>query len=154
LPLSLEGKAGCKSVNSWDSTSGKDSEILLSQLGVMNRLAKDELVSAGKDVSMGGIAGTLAMLLESSKKGAVVDLDLIPVPVDIELMKWLKSFLSFGFVLTCSKNNSEIVKSLFEKKGIKAEKIGVVNESRIMTLQYGGKSETLFDFNEDYLACL
>lgn len=154
LAVDIEGRVGCKSVNSWDSTSGKDSEILLRQLAVMNCLAKDELVSAGKDVSMGGIAGTLAMLLESSKKGAAVDLDLIPVPVNMDLIKWLKSFLSFGFVLTCSKDNSKIVKSLFEENGIKAEKIGVVNESRIMSLRYGGKSETLFDFNEDYLACL
>ncbi len=154
LAVDLQGSQGCKSVNSWDSTSGKSSSLLLKQLAVMNRVAKDELVSAGKDVSMGGIAGTLAMLLESSKKGAIVDLELIPVPDKMELSRWLKSFLSYGFLLTCSKGCTEKIKKLFGDTGIRAEKIGEVNDSKIMTLCCGQESEVLFDFNRDYLACL
>ncbi|RMF95748.1 MAG: methanogenesis marker 2 protein [Candidatus Schekmanbacteria bacterium] len=154
IAVDLKGKKGCKSVNSWDSTSGKDSKLLLTQLSVLNKIANEQLASACKDVSMGGIIGTLGMLLESSKKGAEIDLNLIPCPQDMELLEWLKCFLSYGFLLTSPPQKTKIILNLFKERDIESTAIGRVNESRKVDISYNGEKGTLFDFKKDYIACL
>lgn len=153
LAVDLNGKQGCKSVSSWDSNSGKESAVVLSQLGVMNQLAEKGIVTAAKDVSMGGIAGTIAMLLESSKKGGIIYLDRIPAPQDMEFNKWIKSFLSYGFIISCLPSNSDRVISMFNTVGITATTIGNIDDSKQFVLNWHGEKELLFDFNKDYIAC-
>jgi selenophosphate synthetase-related protein len=52
---------------------------LRDDLAILPHLAETGLCKAGKDVSMGGIVGSLLMLLETSKCGAVLDLDAVLV---------------------------------------------------------------------------
>ena len=47
---------------------------------------------AAKDVSMAGLVGSLAMLLEPNRLGVEVDLDLLPVPAGVPLGDWLGCF--------------------------------------------------------------
>jgi selenophosphate synthetase-related protein len=49
---------------------------------------------------MGGIIGTLLMLLETSGCGAILDLDRVPCPVGLPLERWLLCFPSYGFLLS------------------------------------------------------
>ena len=85
---------------SFDSTSFKESSVLAEQLGAMRELGESGLVRAGKDISNPGLLGTLAMLLETSKVGAVVDVDAIVVPEGLTLAGWLQMYPGMGFVVT------------------------------------------------------
>jgi len=54
-------------------------------------------VAAAKDVSMAGLVGSLAMLLECNQLGAALDLDALPVPAGVTLRDWLLCFPCFAF---------------------------------------------------------
>lgn len=62
-------------------------------------LARDGLCVAAKDISMAGLLGSLAMLLECGGLGVTVDLDVVPTPAGLPLTRWLNCFPSFGFLL-------------------------------------------------------
>ena len=73
----MDGRVHPRFAINFDSTSFKDSKTLLTQLGCMQELGERGLVKAGKDISNPGLLGTLGMLLETSKVGAVVDVEAI-----------------------------------------------------------------------------
>ncbi|MDP2766811.1 MAG: AIR synthase-related protein, partial [Candidatus Methanoperedens sp.] len=73
----MGGKVGPNSPYSFDSTTMKEPEAVREKYKVMEELGERKLVTAGKDISNPGLIGTLGMLLETSKKGARVDLEKI-----------------------------------------------------------------------------
>src|SRR5437867_5893708 len=54
---------------------------------------------AAKDVSMAGLVGSLAMLLECNRLGVTLELDGLPRPDGIALADWLVCFPCFAFLL-------------------------------------------------------
>ncbi len=151
IALDLNGRRGCKSVLSWDANSGKSSDEIINRLEVLPTIAERELVNAGKDVSNGGIIGTLSILVENSNKGAIIDLSLIPKPDSIDLLEWLLCFHSYGFVFSLSSEFVEEVISLFQAQNITAKVIGKVIEDRKVILEYKGQREVLFDFEKEII---
>jgi selenophosphate synthetase-related protein len=149
LAVDLKGDKGCQSVVSWDANSGKTPEELLHRLEVLPIIAERELVKAAKDVSNAGILGTFSIMMENSGKGAIIELDSIPKPTEIELSDWLVCFQSFGFVLSVSPKHSETVIDLFQEREITAAIIGKVTEQPMITLKNGPESKPLFDFKKD-----
>lgn len=133
----------------WDSTSFKDGEVLLRQISTMRELGERHLVSAGKDISNPGLLGTLGMLLESSKVGAVVDLEAIPRPEELDLSSWLKMYPGMGFVVTTKPENLDLVISTFVNGGLTARNIGKIVEERALRVFAGRASAVLFDFTVD-----
>ena len=149
LAVDLKGDKGCRSVVSWDANSGKTPEELLHRLESLPLVAEKELAEAAKDVSNAGILGTVSIMMENSGKGALIELDSIPRPVEIELSDWLVCFQSFGFVLPVSPKNSKAVISLFQEREITTTVIGKVIEEPIVTLKNRPESKVLFDFRKD-----
>lgn len=133
-------------IYNFDSTQ-KDGEILRRQLESMVYLAENSLVSAGKDLSNAGIIGTIAMMLEVSKKGALIDLEKIPKPENVEMLQWLKSYPACGFCVTTSQ--PEEVLKVFKSHGLSAEVVGVVNSSRVLELTYKDSRGTFFNFRKE-----
>jgi hypothetical protein len=88
-------------------------------------------------------------MMENSGKGAIIELDSIPKPVEIELSDWLVCFQSFGFVLSVRPERSNEVIALFREKEITAAMIGRVLDEPIITLRNGPGSRVLFDFRRD-----
>jgi len=148
IAIDLDGEKKGEFLN-WDSTSGKSSEIVLGQLGCLVEISDRELVNAGKDISNPGILGTVGMLLETSKKGAVIDLDSIPIPEGVGLDEWVLIYPGFGFVLTCSPERSREVIRVFQEKHVIAEVVGRITETRRLTIKKGEEEEVLFDFETD-----
>ena len=76
------------------------SERLRGDLALLAEIAERGLARAAKDVSQGGVPGTAIMLAESS--GVAIDLDLnaITPPPGVALPRWLKTFPSYGFLLS------------------------------------------------------
>ena len=83
----------------WNAATTADPLRLRQNLAILPKLAANGWCDAGKDISMGGIVGTLLMLLETSECGAILDLDRVPCPESLSLEKWLTSFPSYGFLL-------------------------------------------------------
>jgi putative methanogenesis marker protein 2 len=145
----LDGAAHPKFEINFDSTSFKDRETLLRQLGSMQELGERHLVTAGKDISNPGMLGTLGMLLETSHVGAVVDLDFIPIPAGLKLSRWLKMYPGMGFVVTAKPENMHEAIDVFRHRGLTAAKIGNVIEDRMLVVQQGRKEAILFNFSKD-----
>jgi selenophosphate synthetase-related protein len=149
LAVDLKGDKGCQSVVSWDANSGKTPEELLHRLEVLPLIAEREWAQTCKDVSNAGILGTLSIMIENSGKGAIIELDSIPKPAEIELSDWLVCFQSFGFVLSVSPEKSAAVIHLFREREIDAAIIGKVIDEPMITLRNGPESKVLFDFRKD-----
>ena len=64
LAVDFEGKIGKASKLYYDTTTFKSSEQVLKKRKSMNNVAKNHLVNASKDVSNGGIFGTLLQLIK------------------------------------------------------------------------------------------
>jgi uncharacterized protein len=124
---------------------------LRAQLAVLPELADAGLVTAGKDVSMAGLCGTLVMLLEASGTGAVLDLGAVPAPADVAPLRWLTAFPSFGFLLAVEPDAVERVCARFDSVGVACAPVGALNDSHRLELQNGAERECYFDLEEEPL---
>mgnify|MGYP000188682266 CR=1 FL=1 len=149
LAVDTDGRRGCKSVVSWDANSGKTSEQLLHRLEALPIIAEQELAFAAKDISNAGIIGTTAIMMENSGKGAVIDMDAVPLPADIPLADWIRCFQSFGFILSVAPEKTNRVLDIFAQRHIRAAVIGTVTDTPLVTLRLGGDTQALFDFTRD-----
>lgn len=145
----LDGKVHPKFGINFDSTSFKERETLLMQLGAMKELGEKGIVKAGKDISNPGMLGTLGMLLETSNVGAAVDLDAIPIPSGLDLLSWLKMYPGMGFVVTSNKEKAGEVMEVFSHRGLTPAVIGRVDEDKKLIIRSGRDEVVLFDFAKE-----
>lgn len=145
----LRGRAGCRSVKSWDANSGKTSEQLLARLEVMPAIAERGLALAAKDVSNAGIVGTAAIMAENSGAGALIELRDIPCPEEVDPFDWLLAFQSYGFVLAAPPGNSPAILGLFRARGLAAEVVGRVTAEPLVVLESGAERRVLFDLERE-----
>jgi uncharacterized protein len=80
-----------------------------------------------------------------------LDLDVIEPPAGVSLERWLKTFPSYGFLLSVAPVNLEPVLSLFRGRGLHAASIGAVKRGSQVTLQSEGRSALLRDFGAERL---
>lgn len=143
------GKRGSSYQLGWDTVTDRDPTSVVARLNVMTHLAEEGFLSASKDVSVAGLAGTASMLVEYSGMGGIIDLDLVDAtrPRSISLVDWIRMFISLGFLVAAPAQNAEEIALVAKQHDMTVAKIGVVNSSRALVLQKGGKRETLFDFS-------
>ncbi|PSN11866.1 sll0787 family AIR synthase-like protein, partial [filamentous cyanobacterium CCP5] len=102
----------------WDAATTKAPADLQANLAVLPEIAEAGLCDCAKDISMGGLIGTMLMLLETSGCGAILDLDTIPYPPEVPLDKWLVSFPSYGFLLSVRSENLPALQARFQQRGL------------------------------------
>ncbi|MGB3788284.1 MAG: sll0787 family AIR synthase-like protein [Phormidesmis sp.] len=129
----------------WNAATATESAVLRSQLSKLSDLASAGLCSAGKDISMGGLAGTLLMLCEASGCGALLDLNRVPRPNGVTWTKWLISFPSYGFLLSVPVENVSAVEKLFSIDKIACQTIGEIRSGAEVTLQLGEERQLFWD---------
>jgi AIR synthase-related protein len=117
-------------------------------LALLPELAEAGLVRAGKDISMAGTCGTLLMLLEASGVGAVLDLDRLPAPPDVEALRWLTAFPSYGFLLAVAPSAVDQVIARFDAVGVSAAAVGQIDATRRLELRSGAERETYWDLSD------
>jgi uncharacterized protein len=100
---------------------------------------------AAKDVSMAGLVGSLAMLLEWSQLGTTVDLDELPCPAGVALQDWLTCFPAYAFLLCSPAGREDDCLSAFHRRGLEAAVVGVIDESGLLALRYEGRRATVVD---------
>lgn len=104
---------------------------------------------AAKDVSMAGIVGSLAMLLECHRLGVTVDLDAVPVPAGVDLADWLVAFPCFAFLLCVPAGREDDCARPFTGRGIRAAVLGTLDASGEVAVSAGGRREVVIDLNSE-----
>jgi uncharacterized protein len=100
---------------------------------------------AAKDVSMAGMVGSLAMLLECHRLGVTVDLDAVPVPAGVELADWLVAFPCFAFLLCVPAGREDDCAGAFTERGIRTAVIGTLDTSGEVAVAAGGRRQVVID---------
>jgi hypothetical protein len=126
-------------------------ERLRADLALLPEVAEKGLARAAKDISQGGVPGTAAMLAESSGVSIALDLDAIDPPAGVPLERWLKTFPSYGFLLSVAPRHVEPVLAMFRARGLHAASIGAVKPGSQVTLHSEGHSALLRDFSAERL---
>lgn len=150
LAMDMNGRQYNNFLN-WDTTLNKSSEECISKLKVMNEIAEKELSFAAKDISNPGILGTIGMLLETSRKGAIINVEDIQRPDTLDFIDWLKIYPGYGFTLTSAPENTDKILNLFKKQKVEARVVGKVTNDNVMTLVDNNQKKTLFDFKTDMI---
>lgn len=142
MAIDLEG-AYFENYPFWNASTTSTPQKLKRNIRFLHEIAEDNLSRAAKDISMGGIVGTLGMFMRTSQKGAVLDLDKIPMPENADLLKWLISFPSYGYLLTAQEDKIDMIVEKFQSGGITCRVIGEINDSGNITLKKGNETENL-----------
>lgn len=133
----------------WNATSKAAPERLLADLEILPELAEAGLCDAAKDISMAGVLGTALMLLECSKVGATINMDSMPIPLNVPILRWLSAFPSYGFLLSVRPENEAAVCARFHERNLVCVSIGDVHESSCISLiQKGEEDQVLWDFDK------
>lgn len=130
----------------WNASTGAPGARLRADLELLPALAEDGLCAAAKDISMAGTLGTALMLLECSSVGARIDLHRVPAPAGVPLERWLTAFPSYGFLLAVCEQDVERVSDRFRARDIACAEIGVIDDSRQVSVSGAGESALLWDF--------
>ena len=112
---------------------------------VLAALAASGACVAAKDVSMAGLVGSLAMLLEWSRLGVTLDLQRLPRPDGVSMPDWLTCFPAYAFLLCSPAGREEACLSAFRTRGLDAAVVGVVDGSGLLALGDGGHRATVID---------
>jgi uncharacterized protein len=102
-------------------------------------------VAAAKDVSMAGLIGSLAMLLECNRLGVTVDLDALPVPAGLALERWINCFPCFAFLLCVPPGRERECLRAFAGRGLAAAVVGTLDDTGHLRVRSGDQAATVFD---------
>ncbi len=150
--IDLHGRIHPSCALNWDSATLRTAEEVRAQIMVMHTLGERHLVSAGKDISNPGVIGTLGMLLETSRKGAIVCLENIPRPdldaLGITFEHWVRMYPGMGFICSVPPEAVDSVTELFSGVGMAAADIGVVTDSQKLIIRHHEDETMVFDLKE------
>ncbi len=116
---------------------------------VLAEVAASGACVAAKDISMAGLVGSLAMLLEHGRFGATVDLDLLPRPAGVPLDRWLTCFPSFGFLLCVPPGSEDACTRPFRARGLQAAVVGEIDITGEVALRRGADRLPAVDLATD-----
>ena len=120
-------------------------ERLGGDVAVLAAVAEHGHAVAAKDISMAGLVGSLAMLLEFRRLGVTVDLATLPRPAGVALAAWLTTFPCFGFLLCSPPGEAQACCQAFWEKGLEAAIVGSLDESGLIRLRLADATATVFD---------
>lgn len=127
----------------WNSSTTTPPGRLRADLDLLPSLAEKGLCRAGRNIRWGGIIGTLATLCHCSGVGAILDLEDLPCPMDVEIERWLVSLPSYGFLLAISPEDIEGTLSHFTATRITCREIGHFKSLPGITLTADGDAVEL-----------
>ncbi|MFC5996301.1 AIR synthase related protein [Pseudonocardia hispaniensis] len=111
-------------------------------------LARDGIVVAAKDISMAGLVGSLAMLLEPGGLGVTVDVDALPAPAGVPLTRWLNCFPSYGFLLAVSPGREPDCLAAFAARDLDAAVVGTLDDTGELALRSGAQRASVLRLDE------
>jgi uncharacterized protein len=124
-------------------------ERLAGDVRTLAAVAGDGSCVAAKDVSMAGIVGSLAMLLECNRLGVTVDLDAVPVPDGVDAGDWLLAFPCFAFLLCAPPGREGDCARPFTDRGIATAVLGTVDGSGEVAIASAGERRVVVDLRTE-----
>jgi selenophosphate synthetase-related protein len=131
------------------SSIGSRVDLLRDDLELLPRAAEERLCVAAKDVSMAGVLGSLAMLLEGQGVGVTVELGQMPRPAEVPLATWLSAFPSVAFLLCCPPEGFERCCRLFHDRDLACAPIGTLDTTAELRVRSGEREALLADLRHD-----
>lgn len=132
--------------DNWCAALDAPHERLRGDYELLPQLVEEGLVQSGKDISQGGIAGTALMLAECSRCGFDIDLEAIPLPDGVEIGRWLRTFPSFGFLLSVDPAKATSVCAAFAARDISAVAIGHATNHAQINFKHEGSRATFWNY--------
>jgi uncharacterized protein len=123
--------------------------LLAGDVRTLAAVAEDGSCVAARDVSMAGILGSLAMLVECNGLGVTVDLDVLPVPKGVDLAAWVVAFPCFAFLLCAPPGREDECARPFRERGIEAVVVGTLDDSGEVAVTAGGRRAVVVDVRSD-----
>ncbi len=133
------------------TTIDKSDEIVRAQMEAVCEVGRRHLAHSCKDMSNPGAIGTLGMMLESSRVGAVVDIERVPMPNGVDPISWHLTYQGCGFCFACPPENSREIIGIFSEVGCEGAVVGSIDDSRQLKLVEGSEERVLFDFSKDII---
>ncbi|MBP5203509.1 MAG: methanogenesis marker 2 protein [Candidatus Methanomethylophilaceae archaeon] len=133
------------------TTVGRSDEVVRAQMEAVAVVGERHLAHACKDMSNPGHIGTLGMMLESSGKGALVDVRRIPAPDGVDPIRWALTYQGCGFVFSCAPDRSGEIISMFSEVGCEGAVVGAVDGTRRLRITDGIDTAVVFDFSTDII---
>jgi selenophosphate synthetase-related protein len=145
LAVDFEGRIGRASDLHWDTTTFKDSEIVLNKRKSMNVIAQEHLANSSKDVSNGGVFGTVLQLMQYSEVGVDINIESIVIPPKLiakgyNLETYIKMFLTTSYILTAPEEKSQQIIKIFKDHDLSANLIGKVIKKVELKINNGKES--------------
>ena len=122
---------------------------LASDVRLLSAVAASGACQAAKDVSMAGVIGSLAMLLEWGRLGVSVDLDAVPRPAGVGLQAWLTCFPAFAFLLCAAPDRAAECVEAFTARGLEAAVIGELDDSGVLAIRQGETAAQVLDLRTE-----
>jgi uncharacterized protein len=122
---------------------------LADDVRVLASVASSGACVAAKDISMAGLVGSLAMLLEWSRLGVTVDLEQLPRPPGVAMKDWLTCFPAYGFLLCVPQGREADCLAPFHARGLDATVVGMIDKSGLLALRSGEVEVTVLDLTSD-----
>ena len=130
---------------SFDERGGR----LAGDVRLLAELAADGVVEAAKDVSMAGLFGSIAMLLEPTRCGASIPVEAVPVPAGLDFDAWSLCFPGFAFLVTMAPENGDRCRRAVEQRGLSCAPLATVDASGVLRLVDETAEAVLVDLNAD-----
>jgi uncharacterized protein len=122
---------------------------LASDVRLLAELAANDVIAAAKDVSMAGLFGSLAMLLEPTCCGVSIAVDAVPVPDGLAFEAWAMCFPCFAFLVTLPLESEHRCRLAVEQRGLTYAPLGLVDASGILELTEAEEAAVVVDLNAD-----
>ncbi|MHA1594481.1 MAG: methanogenesis marker 2 protein [Candidatus Baldrarchaeia archaeon] len=152
IGIDLDGKFHEKFKLAWDTTSHKSPKQIRDMFQAMYIIADEGLATASKDISNPGVLGSLGMLLEASQVGGYVYPDKIPIPENVSIYTWVKTYPGFGVVLTSPEDLANKCVKILEDHGISASIVGKVISDPLLLLKSDNEMAEVFNFSRDKIS--
>jgi selenophosphate synthetase-related protein len=151
LAVDFEGRIGRASNLHWDTVTYKSSEEVLNKRKSMNVIAQEHLVNSSKDVSNGGIFGTIFQLIKYSKVGADINIEKIVIPPTLiekayNLETYVQMYLTTSYILTTPEETCQDVLKIFNAHDMSAAVIGRISKESELNINDGKDSIKVIDF--------
>jgi selenophosphate synthetase-related protein len=122
---------------------------LADDVRLLAEVAEAGLCVAAKDVSMAGVLGSAAMLLEWAGAGAVVDLSALPRPADVPMPTWAITFPCYSFVLCTPPERVTACRDAFRSRGLECEAVAELDSSGMLRVRLENEERLLLDLVDE-----
>ncbi|MBD3351379.1 MAG: hypothetical protein GF364_07820 [Candidatus Lokiarchaeota archaeon] len=145
----FDGKVAKTNKYYWDTVTFKSSDEIMKKRTFMNKLAEYHYANSSKDISNGGLFGTMVLLLKYSDVGAKINIGNLELP-DILLQKgytqkeYSRMYMTTAFLITCDPHYEEDIENLAEEYGLNANTIGEIIDSNSIVLSYQDEERELW----------